>query len=434
MKTQWDGLRVCEKDYDKRHPQDAVREYSTGCDASMGAGGGLDWNWGGRTFKPDLDPSTFIQEPNDAYFTTIPDDTFSPVSLGVQSKVTEFICDYVPELTDVDHPRLYPRFHFSACMNHQNIDWGSGGNPDFPNTDAIEYSDYFVKNLYLPDTYYTVNVDYPYAPAIGGFIETSTRANPCLEISGTLLQAPFTGSSLNYDLRPQYLEDSVSGNLYIRTSARCHLNVNSVQPYPGNSGTFFTQIIVVGDVPEYTGTVIAHGGNSVGVPANTGFYRHFYDGQWWIGYILKATDDSLGYTLTEDLIFRGVPVDKSERAVILRAEMDQSGFRIVKNGGEYTYQTNVLHAPAPERVDYKIGYRFGVSDKYFSGDEFNKLPMNFFECLLFNDHLGGTSPTQDEIRRIEEFLSWEWQVSIATSQPSFPSLGSAVEYTSTIGI
>jgi hypothetical protein len=76
MKTQWDGLRVCKKDYDKRHPQDAVRETSSGCDGSMAGGAGLDWNWGGGGYKPDLDPTTFIQEPNDDYFTDIPDGTF----------------------------------------------------------------------------------------------------------------------------------------------------------------------------------------------------------------------------------------------------------------------------------------------------------------------------------------------------------------------
>jgi hypothetical protein len=75
MKTQWDGLRVCEKDYDKRHPQDAVRETGSGCGTGPG-GAGLDWNWGGGGYKPDLDPTTFIQEPNDAYFTDPPDGTF----------------------------------------------------------------------------------------------------------------------------------------------------------------------------------------------------------------------------------------------------------------------------------------------------------------------------------------------------------------------
>jgi hypothetical protein len=78
MKTQWDGLRVCEKDYDKRHPQDAVRETGSGCGTGPG-GAGLDWNWGGGGYKPDLDPTTFIQEPNDEYFTNIPDGTFDQI-------------------------------------------------------------------------------------------------------------------------------------------------------------------------------------------------------------------------------------------------------------------------------------------------------------------------------------------------------------------
>jgi hypothetical protein len=75
MKTQWDGLRVCQKDYDTRHQQDAVRETGSGCGTGPG-GAGLDWNWGGGGYKPDLDPTTFIQEPNDAYFTNPPDGTF----------------------------------------------------------------------------------------------------------------------------------------------------------------------------------------------------------------------------------------------------------------------------------------------------------------------------------------------------------------------
>jgi hypothetical protein len=70
---------VCEKDYDKRHPQDAVRETGSGCGTGPG-GAGLDWNWGGGGYKPDLDPSTFIKEPNDAYFTNPPDGTFDPVT------------------------------------------------------------------------------------------------------------------------------------------------------------------------------------------------------------------------------------------------------------------------------------------------------------------------------------------------------------------
>jgi hypothetical protein len=78
MKTQWDGLRVCEKDYDTRHQQDAVRETGSGCGTGPG-GAGLDWNWGGGGYKPDLDPTTFIQEPNEDYFTTIPDGNFGNV-------------------------------------------------------------------------------------------------------------------------------------------------------------------------------------------------------------------------------------------------------------------------------------------------------------------------------------------------------------------
>jgi hypothetical protein len=80
MKTQWDGLRVCQKDYDTRHQQDAVRETGSGCGTGPG-GAGLDWNWGGGGYKPDLDPTTFIQEPNDAYFTNPPDGNFGSPSI-----------------------------------------------------------------------------------------------------------------------------------------------------------------------------------------------------------------------------------------------------------------------------------------------------------------------------------------------------------------
>jgi hypothetical protein len=83
MKTQWDGLRVCEECYDPRHQQDAVRD--TGFNCGNGNGGtGLDWNLGGGLWKPDQEPNTFIKEPNDAYFTNPPEDTFGCVPLCSQ--------------------------------------------------------------------------------------------------------------------------------------------------------------------------------------------------------------------------------------------------------------------------------------------------------------------------------------------------------------
>ena len=76
MKTQWDGLRVCPPDYDKRHPQEAVRDRGAEICANKADSGGLDWAGGDRNYQPDLDPTSFIQEPNDAYFTNPPDGTF----------------------------------------------------------------------------------------------------------------------------------------------------------------------------------------------------------------------------------------------------------------------------------------------------------------------------------------------------------------------
>jgi hypothetical protein len=62
--------------YDKRHPQEAVRDKGWECGGDGAQGTGLDWNGAGRLARPDVDPLSFIQEPNDAYFTTIPQGTF----------------------------------------------------------------------------------------------------------------------------------------------------------------------------------------------------------------------------------------------------------------------------------------------------------------------------------------------------------------------
>jgi hypothetical protein len=62
--------------YDKRHPQEAVRDKGWECGGDGAQGTGLDWNGAGRLARPDVDPLSFIQEPNDAYFTTIPQSTF----------------------------------------------------------------------------------------------------------------------------------------------------------------------------------------------------------------------------------------------------------------------------------------------------------------------------------------------------------------------
>jgi hypothetical protein len=68
--------------YDKRHPQEAVRDKGWECGGDGAQGTGLDWNGAGRLTRPDVDPLSFIQEPNDAYFTTIPTSTFGIGSLS----------------------------------------------------------------------------------------------------------------------------------------------------------------------------------------------------------------------------------------------------------------------------------------------------------------------------------------------------------------
>ena len=79
MMTQWDGLRVDRECFDKRHPQDAVRERDSSLCAQKSDSGGLDWA-GNRNYTPDLDPVSFIQEPNDEYFTSPPSGNFGELS------------------------------------------------------------------------------------------------------------------------------------------------------------------------------------------------------------------------------------------------------------------------------------------------------------------------------------------------------------------
>jgi len=63
MKTQWDGLRVCKRDYEPRHPQDAVRSKPNEGE-------------GASTGKTDDEP-TYLTEVNTDYLTDIPEGTFN---------------------------------------------------------------------------------------------------------------------------------------------------------------------------------------------------------------------------------------------------------------------------------------------------------------------------------------------------------------------
>lgn len=96
MRTQWDGLRVCLNDYDKRHPQDMVRDTEFACDSTKG--GFADNSPGNRLLIPDLDPLAFVQEPNDEYFTDIPTTTFSRGSTVEVADASQLTCssDIIP--------------------------------------------------------------------------------------------------------------------------------------------------------------------------------------------------------------------------------------------------------------------------------------------------------------------------------------------------
>ena len=147
MKTQWDGLRVCPQDFDKRHPQDAVRERDVALCAQKADSGGLDWS-GSTNYTPDLDPTSFIQEPNDEYFTNPPEGTFGEVAFRIpDDPAPSQICSWdILETDNAIDPDLL--FWHTATPYPDFLN----GDPEFPRSNIQLY-----QSGTVPPTTYNVD-------------------------------------------------------------------------------------------------------------------------------------------------------------------------------------------------------------------------------------------------------------------------------------
>jgi hypothetical protein len=285
---QHDGLRVCVHDcYDKRHPQEAVRDKGWECGGDGAQGTGLDWNGAGRLARPDVDPLSFIQEPNDAYFTTIPEGTF-----GIGSFT------YAPYPTPID-----------PC--------------------AEDYT----SDVYEPSWWFPVSE----VSGTCGVSKSNVSAH-CDKAQATFTNSDFWGAE---DLRALYQCNGANGEPYIAITERNSLVSSSYLAFY-NTDPKFTIFLVVGNVEGLTGCLVTMD-SGTSLRNQMGLYRHQYEGQWHIGF------NDFDYDAGEYVLYRGVPVGTAETAMI-RIDISDSGLLMTKNAGEVVYQTNLMDIPTRFRT------------------------------------------------------------------------------------
>jgi hypothetical protein len=265
-----------------------VREKGTDCENSMGGGSGLEWSSGGRTYKPDLDPRTFIQEPNDDYFTDIPDGTFDDPD--VVYGTPEEIANPCSEVFD--------------GVNYRPTSW----------CPVSELSGQ------------TCGVT---TPNVAGFCDDQSSA--------------LNNSSYLTNPEAIYTCNGANGKPYMRVTEYSYLQKSSQFAF-NDTDPRFTLFFVFGNLEARDGCVVTMD-NGTGSKNNMGVYRHQIGSDWYVGF------NDYDYDQNKYILYQGVKVNPTE-TVILRFDISDSGLLITKNAGQEIYSTNLMDIPFRFRSAY----------------------------------------------------------------------------------
>jgi hypothetical protein len=418
MKTQWDGLRVCQKDYDTRHQQDAVRETGSGCGTGPG-GAGLDWNWGGGGYKPDLDPTTFIQEPNDAYFTNPPDGNFG--GPGTPDYCVpdgeHFTCSTFSQ----PHPlnawgmATDTRSALGASISNLEQTLGFQDPPEDPADCGINLKSAYHTCYYSSDPQ-TTGENYAYST---GSTESKWPVWTC-----------DVGMSKDGDSWPAFAIDATT-EMTLKLPRYYTVNFDG-QTAGDNHATW---LLVLSDIDASNGdttflrTSTTAGGSDQRAQPDEGLRLYNVGSTLKLGFRIPKESryhpDNGAYgeigacagtcwDATTDLDFYIFDIDPTE-TFMLRIEWYDDRVIFKKNSGVEEYTINTLLAGYTESFDG--GYI--PAEAYLQTYATNEASYYIYEWIGLYNATSYPKVTSAEIEQVEEYLSWKYNIEIPNR--NFPS-------------